>query len=357
MYQDDDFIAISTSRSNTKLHNNMILNLEQATNRSATIASRHGLTECFIGTINFRDDAETPSNAFAVIRHALRQVLGGRPFLMAGIIVPAFRSGSGHDRQHHAHVFVFLPPGAETQAAIDEATAARNSGVPRSYQIRRPDDAKGGIHGWGKYMGGYRNARHGGARVFQSEDAKNGNSTAVRREIRASAKGLGSVRLLGAFQGGAAAQTSPIQSDPDPDRCLAIIAEEHASVVTAIPEGQTAASADAPVVLDQPALTTTTTTTTTDVPVVEVILVQTDLFGPPPVNPAVLSSWRGGVMPADLRHAAAYVLRSTGVGHAALARRVGISRPQITNVIHGRFGASPVVADRLKAFFVEALAA
>ena len=80
--------------------------------------------------------------------------------------------------------------------------------------------------------------------------------------------------------------------------------------------------------------------------------VQLDLFGPPAVQPSSLS-WHGGVMPADLRGATVFGLRRLGLKHSDLARRAGLSRPQVTNILHGTFGAGPAAAERLKAFVSE----
>ena len=58
-------------------------------------------------------------------------------------------------------------------------------------------------------------------------------------------------------------------------------------------------------------------------------------------------------MPADLRGATVFGLRRLGLKHSDLARRAGLSRPQVTNILHGTFGAGPAAAERLKAFVSE----
>ena len=80
---------------------------------------------------------------------------------------------------------------------------------------------------------------------------------------------------------------------------------------------------------------------------------QLDLFGysdAPPVNDDELRSWSAGVMPGSLQRAAVFHMHRLGVRHADMAAQVGLSRPQLTNVLHGRFGTTPVAADRLKSF-------
>jgi len=53
---------------------------------------------------------------------------------------------------------------------------------------------------------------------------------------------------------------------------------------------------------------------------------------------------------AALRHE----LRARDLTQKRLARQVGLSRPQLTNLLRGRFGTSPEAAARLKAFLLEA---
>lgn len=88
-------------------------------------------------------------------------------------------------------------------------------------------------------------------------------------------------------------------------------------------------------------------------------LPQGDLFGlhlvaVPRPDPTELQAWEGGIMPASIRAAARFHLRASGMRHDDLAARVGLSRPQLTNVLHGRFGTCPTVAAALKAFVLEA---
>lgn len=86
---------------------------------------------------------------------------------------------------------------------------------------------------------------------------------------------------------------------------------------------------------------------------------QGDLFGLhlvtiPRPDPSELQAWEGGIMPVSVRASARFHLRASGMRHDDLAARVGLSRPQLTNVLHGRFGTCPTVAAALKAFVLEA---
>jgi hypothetical protein len=57
-----------------------------------------------------------------------------------------------------------------------------------------------------------------------------------------------------------------------------------------------------------------------------------------------------------LRAALRHELRARGLGltQGRLARQVGLSRPQLTNLLRGRVGTSPEAAARLKTFLLEA---
>jgi predicted XRE-type DNA-binding protein len=65
-------------------------------------------------------------------------------------------------------------------------------------------------------------------------------------------------------------------------------------------------------------------------------------------------SWRKGRIPLSLRRAVRHELRRRDLRQDDLAHRIGISRPQLTNALCGRFGLGSVVAERLKTFVVEA---
>ena len=81
---------------------------------------------------------------------------------------------------------------------------------------------------------------------------------------------------------------------------------------------------------------------------------QGDLFGGDFANVVSLDSWRRGVMPMDIRRATKVKMRCEGLTQDALAARVGLSRPQLTNGLLGRFGFGPEATARLKAFLAAA---
>jgi hypothetical protein len=54
----------------------------------------------------------------------------------------------------------------------------------------------------------------------------------------------------------------------------------------------------------------------------------------------VLRDYQGGVMPPPARAAVRHAMRAQGLTQARLAKRVGVSRPQLVNALRGRFGLS-----------------
>lgn len=92
-------------------------------------------------------------------------------------------------------------------------------------------------------------------------------------------------------------------------------------------------------------------------PVVVVVLPvgdQGDLFCPPVVGvPAVdVFGWSCGVAPPSVRAALKREIKRRGLRQADVAARAGLSRPQMANILGGRFGASPDVADRIRDFLL-----
>lgn len=75
-----------------------------------------------------------------------------------------------------------------------------------------------------------------------------------------------------------------------------------------------------------------------------------DLFGGRPCPLADLNSWSSGVAPPAVRAYLHDEISSLGLRQSDIARSLGISRPQLVNILRGRFGASPRVALGLKAF-------
>jgi DNA-binding XRE family transcriptional regulator len=62
-----------------------------------------------------------------------------------------------------------------------------------------------------------------------------------------------------------------------------------------------------------------------------------DLLGK---RPLTLTSYEGGLMPEDWRGALRDYQRRRGLKQEQLARIIGLSRPQVANILAGRFGAS-----------------
>lgn len=62
---------------------------------------------------------------------------------------------------------------------------------------------------------------------------------------------------------------------------------------------------------------------------------------------APLIAYEGGPLPPELARAVREALRVRTMTQGALARQVGVSRPQIVNVLQGRFGLSRSAAANL----------
>jgi hypothetical protein len=82
---------------------------------------------------------------------------------------------------------------------------------------------------------------------------------------------------------------------------------------------------------------------------------QRSLFGDnsPAVPASDLFGWTGGHAPEGVRRAMRYELDRRHMRPADLAKSMGISRPQLVNIMRDRFGASPEIADRIRAFLIE----
>jgi hypothetical protein len=65
---------------------------------------------------------------------------------------------------------------------------------------------------------------------------------------------------------------------------------------------------------------------------------------------AALRDFQGGVLSFPARAALRHEIRARGMTQARLAARVGVSRPQMVNVLCGRFGLGEAAATRLKDF-------
>jgi hypothetical protein len=75
-----------------------------------------------------------------------------------------------------------------------------------------------------------------------------------------------------------------------------------------------------------------------------------DLFGGRVAPLHDLAAWSSGVAPFPIRAYLRDEIQGRGLRQSDVARRVGISRSQLVNILRGRFGASPRVILGLKAF-------
>jgi predicted transcriptional regulator len=65
--------------------------------------------------------------------------------------------------------------------------------------------------------------------------------------------------------------------------------------------------------------------------------------------PAEVLVYRGGILPERLRAWSRLCRRAAGISQEEVARRIGLSRPQLANAEAGRFGLSPDAAARFMA--------
>jgi hypothetical protein len=81
---------------------------------------------------------------------------------------------------------------------------------------------------------------------------------------------------------------------------------------------------------------------------------QPNLFGAnsPAVPASELFGWTGGHAPEGVRRAMRHELDRRYMRPADLAKSMGISRPQLVNIMRDRYGASPKIADRIRAFLI-----
>ncbi len=103
---------------------------------------------------------------------------------------------------------------------------------------------------------------------------------------------------------------------------------------------------------EKPAISMLCTETVPHIPSVAFVVVPVgspDLFGGRPV-PEALLSWSGGAAPVEARRFLRDELRDRHLRGADLARTVHISRPQLVNLLKGRFGTTPRVAEALKSW-------
>lgn len=70
----------------------------------------------------------------------------------------------------------------------------------------------------------------------------------------------------------------------------------------------------------------------------------------PPAFALPAETWRGGPVPPDLVVELRQRMRATGQRQEDVAQAIGLSRPQLTNALVGRFGLSERAAERLKQY-------
>jgi len=66
-----------------------------------------------------------------------------------------------------------------------------------------------------------------------------------------------------------------------------------------------------------------------------------------------VSSWRGGFLPPHIRVGIIHEMKRRNLRQIDVASRIGLSRPQLTNALRGRFGVGTKAAAALKAFVLE----
>jgi hypothetical protein len=75
-----------------------------------------------------------------------------------------------------------------------------------------------------------------------------------------------------------------------------------------------------------------------------------DLFGGRPLPVADLAVWSSGLAPPAVRSYLRDEIRACGLRQSDIAQHLGISRPQLVNILRGRFGAGPRLTLDIKAF-------
>lgn len=86
-------------------------------------------------------------------------------------------------------------------------------------------------------------------------------------------------------------------------------------------------------------------------PVVVVVL-PADLFGAPVVLAGDVFGWSGGFAPPSVRDAVRREVKRRGLTLDEAAARIEVSRPQLSNILLGRFGASSDTAERVRGFLL-----
>ena len=359
----------------SQAHASRILSLRKNVNIYATIAINNGCTDIYIGTINCRNKEERMADALKPLRQVMKPFLGDRPFIIIGVDIPAVSFGTKHDRQHHGHFFLFAPPGAESY--IKQATDMRNSSVLRSYQIRRPDDARGGVSGWLGYMECRRNAGHSESELYLSKVACLGDYTQGLCEMWGEGETQGFALFGGQFKTLVYPKTSYADRGnsgiPSTDTATIARVAGHTAIVsppgvvdwstgevisgTALGASTTSAEAfDAETreVIESKAVGTDTGNT------IRIPTQKTpDLLGYQntiSVPRSVLDGWENGVMPEPARHAVTAAIADRRTNQDGLAGIIGISQAHLSLVLNGKRPMGAKAVSRLKAWLLSAQA-
>jgi hypothetical protein len=82
---------------------------------------------------------------------------------------------------------------------------------------------------------------------------------------------------------------------------------------------------------------------------------QLELFGRSVVSVPFrdIRDWTDGIAPSGMRKAVRHELKRRNLQPKLLAKKIGISRPQLVNILQGRFGAGPHAAKALREFVLE----
>ncbi len=84
---------------------------------------------------------------------------------------------------------------------------------------------------------------------------------------------------------------------------------------------------------------------------------QGELFSDVKADVIEMNNFARGKIPSSILRVIEHERRRRGLTHADLADQIGVSRPQLTNALCGRFGLGKQPVARLKAILIEGDAA
>jgi len=311
--------------------------LLRAVDASAAVADVIGQTETFFATMNLRSKTETIGNAFKPLNEAMKP----EPLNYAGVFVAAAQTGSVHDSQAHVHAIVRTTPEGALQ--LSDAIRTRNDAVPRSYNIQKTDEGRGGVAGTVGYMAGRSNLGRAGSRVIQSKAVKIGKTERICQVFDGASETSGAGRVTGPIPSTRSRPTSNAQSvQPSGQRSDDATLAEVGGQPTIM--GGSAASAGG---RDETTLSVATAT-----PHLRLV-VSNDLLGTNYVDQGTLDQYDGGIIPVRVARAIRLKLQSLGWRQEDLAGSIGVSRPQMVNALVGRFGLSGWPVHRLKSWMAD----